>query len=175
MIIFFQTQPSTEHPHGLPDRDLRLFTHPGQAGNFNFHGYPWLIHRLAYRRHNDDNMHVRGYRKRATSTRRWSWRSTTISIASAWRWTSSTVCQGCRGVGGHAKEKFLNHKLMPQLRARVRHRQTGCGGMGLGDIKSRKSIKMGEARQILPEPCRGDEQFLVGGDGIGEQFRNRRC
>jgi len=61
-------QPQSEHPHGLPDADFdALFTH-GAPVVFAFHGYPWLIHRLTYRRHNHDNMHVRGYKEEGTTT-----------------------------------------------------------------------------------------------------------
>jgi xylulose-5-phosphate/fructose-6-phosphate phosphoketolase len=61
-------QPQTEHPHGLGDEDFnRLFT-TDRPVIFAFHGYPTLIHRLTYRRHNHDNFHVRGYREEGTTT-----------------------------------------------------------------------------------------------------------
>ena len=61
--LFALTQPS-EHPHGLSDRDFDgLFT-TDRPVIFNFHGYPWLIHRLTYRRTNHANLHVRGYKER---------------------------------------------------------------------------------------------------------------
>jgi xylulose-5-phosphate/fructose-6-phosphate phosphoketolase len=61
--LFALTQPS-EHPHGLSDRDFDgLFTNDRPV-IFNFHGYPWLIHRLTYRRTNHANFHVRGYKER---------------------------------------------------------------------------------------------------------------
>ena len=60
-------QPPSEHPHGLPDKDFdALFTADKQI-IFNYHGYPWLIHRLAYRRKNQ-NLHVRGYKEEGTTT-----------------------------------------------------------------------------------------------------------
>jgi xylulose-5-phosphate/fructose-6-phosphate phosphoketolase len=64
VIDLFKLQPSSEHPHGLSDRDFdSLFTRDKPI-IFNFHGYPWLIHRLTYRRHNHGNLHVRGYKEK---------------------------------------------------------------------------------------------------------------
>jgi len=61
-------QPATEHPHGFADEDFdRIFT-TDKPVIFAYHGYPWLIHRLAYRRKNHDNMHVRGYKEEGTTT-----------------------------------------------------------------------------------------------------------
>ena len=64
VIDLFKLQPSTEHPHGLSDHDFDSLFTVDKPIIFNFHGYPWLIHRLAYRRKNHDNMHVRGYKER---------------------------------------------------------------------------------------------------------------
>jgi xylulose-5-phosphate/fructose-6-phosphate phosphoketolase len=64
VVDLFRLQPSSEHPHGLSDADFdSLFTRDKPI-IFNFHGYPWLIHKLAYRRTNHENMHVRGYKER---------------------------------------------------------------------------------------------------------------
>jgi xylulose-5-phosphate/fructose-6-phosphate phosphoketolase len=61
-------QPPEEHPHGLSDVDFDgLFT-TSKPVVFAFHGYPWLIHRLTYRRHNHDNFHVRGYKEEGSTT-----------------------------------------------------------------------------------------------------------
>jgi xylulose-5-phosphate/fructose-6-phosphate phosphoketolase len=61
-------QPPTEHPHGLTDADFdSLFTR-NKPIIFAFHGYPWLIHRLTYRRTNHGNLHVRGYKEEGTTT-----------------------------------------------------------------------------------------------------------
>jgi len=64
VVDLFKLQPSTEHPHGLTDRDFDSLFTVDKPIIFNFHGYPWLIHRLAYRRTNHRNMHVRGYKER---------------------------------------------------------------------------------------------------------------
>ena len=64
VVDLFKLQPSTEHPHGLTDRDFDSLFTVDKPIIFNFHGYPWLVHRLAYRRTNHSNMHVRGYKEK---------------------------------------------------------------------------------------------------------------
>jgi xylulose-5-phosphate/fructose-6-phosphate phosphoketolase len=61
-------QPHTEHPHGLRDKDFDLLFTKDKPIIFAFHGYPWLIHRLTYRRNNHGNLHVRGYKEEGTTT-----------------------------------------------------------------------------------------------------------
>jgi xylulose-5-phosphate/fructose-6-phosphate phosphoketolase len=64
VVDLFKLQPDTQHPHGLSDRDFdSLFTRDKPI-IFNFHAYPWLIHKLAYKRTNHANMHVRGYKEK---------------------------------------------------------------------------------------------------------------
>jgi xylulose-5-phosphate/fructose-6-phosphate phosphoketolase len=63
VVDLFKLQPSSEHPHGLSDRDFDSLFTTDTPTIFNFHGYPWLIHKLAYRRANHDNLHVRGYKE----------------------------------------------------------------------------------------------------------------
>jgi xylulose-5-phosphate/fructose-6-phosphate phosphoketolase len=64
VVDLYKLVPQTEHPHGLSDRDFDgLFT-KDKPIIFNFHGYPWLIHRLTYRRNNHKNLHVRGYKEK---------------------------------------------------------------------------------------------------------------
>jgi xylulose-5-phosphate/fructose-6-phosphate phosphoketolase len=68
VLDLMKLQPPSEHPHGLSDRDFdALFTREKPI-IFAFHGYPWLIHRLTYRRTNHDNLHVRGYKEEGTIT-----------------------------------------------------------------------------------------------------------
>ena len=68
VVDLMRLEPATEHPHGLPDKDFdELFT-TDKPIVFAFHGYPWLIHRLTYRRTNHDNLHVRGYKEEGTTT-----------------------------------------------------------------------------------------------------------
>src|SRR5436305_9040567 len=61
-------QPKTEHPHGLSDREFDVLFTRDKPIIFAFHGYPWLIHRLTYRRTNHKNLHVRGYKEEGTTT-----------------------------------------------------------------------------------------------------------
>ena len=68
VIDLMVLQPKSEHPHGLSDKAFNdLFT-TSKPIVFAFHGYPWLIHRLTYRRHNHQNLHVRGYKEEGTTT-----------------------------------------------------------------------------------------------------------
>ena len=68
VLDLMRLQPTSEHPHGLPDRDFDLLFTADRPIIFNFHGYPWLVHRLAYRRTNHGNMHVRGYKEEGSTT-----------------------------------------------------------------------------------------------------------
>jgi xylulose-5-phosphate/fructose-6-phosphate phosphoketolase len=61
-------QPETEHPHGLSDKDFDTLFTTDKPIIFAYHGYPWLIHRLTYRRTNHENLHVRGYKEEGTTT-----------------------------------------------------------------------------------------------------------
>jgi xylulose-5-phosphate/fructose-6-phosphate phosphoketolase len=64
VVDLFKLTPSSEHPHGLADRDFDSLFTVDRPIIFNFHGYPWLIHRLTYRRTNHKNLHVRGYKEK---------------------------------------------------------------------------------------------------------------
>ncbi len=64
VVDLFRLEPDTEHPHGLSDREFDALFTPNRPVIFNFHAYPWLIHRLTYRRTNHDNIHVRGYKEK---------------------------------------------------------------------------------------------------------------
>jgi xylulose-5-phosphate/fructose-6-phosphate phosphoketolase len=68
VVDLMTLQPCTEHPHGLSDRDFDSLFTTDKPVVFAFHGYPWLIHRLTYRRTNHDNFHVRGYKEEGTTT-----------------------------------------------------------------------------------------------------------
>jgi xylulose-5-phosphate/fructose-6-phosphate phosphoketolase len=68
VVDLMRLQDPTEHPHGLSDREYDLLFPPDSPVIFAFHGYPWLIHRLTYRRHNHHVLHVRGYKEEGTTT-----------------------------------------------------------------------------------------------------------
>ncbi|MGA7461539.1 MAG: phosphoketolase family protein [Candidatus Korobacteraceae bacterium] len=111
VVDLFKLQPRTEHPHGLSDRDFdSLFTNDKPV-IFNFHGYPWLIHRLCYRRHNHDNMHVRGYKERGNI-------NTPLELAINNNTDRFSLAMDVidrvphlQKIGGHAKERFLNLQI----------------------------------------------------------------
>jgi xylulose-5-phosphate/fructose-6-phosphate phosphoketolase len=68
VVDLMKLQPETEHPHGLNDKDFDSIFTADKPIIFAFHGYPWLIHRLTYRRTNHKNLHVRGYKEEGTTT-----------------------------------------------------------------------------------------------------------
>ena len=68
VVDLMRLQPACEHPHGLPDAEFDAIFTPDKPVIFAYHGYPWLIHRLTYRRTNHRNIHVRGYREEGTTT-----------------------------------------------------------------------------------------------------------
>ncbi|MBI4636516.1 MAG: phosphoketolase, partial [Candidatus Rokubacteria bacterium] len=68
VVDLMKLQPQSEHPHGLSDKDFDALFTKDKPIVFAFHGYPWLIHRLTYRRTNHKNLHVRGYKEEGTTT-----------------------------------------------------------------------------------------------------------
>ncbi|MBK9166201.1 MAG: phosphoketolase family protein [Bryobacterales bacterium] len=68
VVDLMTLQPATEHPHGLSDKDFDTIFTTNKPVIFAYHGYPWLIHRLTYRRTNHPNLHVRGYKEEGTTT-----------------------------------------------------------------------------------------------------------
>jgi xylulose-5-phosphate/fructose-6-phosphate phosphoketolase len=111
VVDLFRLEPATEHPHSLSDRDFDgLFT-KDKPVIFNFHGYPWLIHRLAYRRTNHHNFHVRGYREKGNI-------NTPLELAILNQTDRFTLAidvidrvPKLQSLGAHAKERFRNQQL----------------------------------------------------------------
>ena len=68
VVDLMTLQPNTEHPHGISDKDFDTLFTPNKPVVFAYHGYPYLIHRLTYRRTNHDNIHVRGFKEEGTTT-----------------------------------------------------------------------------------------------------------
>ena len=111
VVDLFKLQPNTEHPHGLPDRDFDSLFTVDKPIIFNFHGYPWLIHRLAYRRKNHDGMHVRGYKEKGNI-------NTPMELAIENEIDRYSLARDVidrvprlQRVGAHAKEKFRNLQI----------------------------------------------------------------
>jgi xylulose-5-phosphate/fructose-6-phosphate phosphoketolase len=68
IVDLMKLQPQSEHPHGLSDKDFDVLFTKDKPIIFAYHGYPWLIHRLTYRRTNHNNLHVRGYKEEGTTS-----------------------------------------------------------------------------------------------------------
>jgi len=68
IVNLMTLQPQSEHPHGISDKDFDVLFTTNKPVIFAFHGYPWLIHRLCYRRNNHQHLHVRGYKENGTTT-----------------------------------------------------------------------------------------------------------
>jgi xylulose-5-phosphate/fructose-6-phosphate phosphoketolase len=111
VVDLFKLQPTSEHPHGLSDRDFDSLFTVDKPVIFNFHGYPQLIHRLAYRRTNHHNIHVRGYKEQGNI-------NTPLELAidnnvDRFSLAMDVVDRVPRlqKIGGHAKERFLNQQI----------------------------------------------------------------
>jgi xylulose-5-phosphate/fructose-6-phosphate phosphoketolase len=111
VVDLFKIMPSSEHPHGLPDRDFDSLFTADKPVIFNFHGYPWLIHRLAYRRTNHENFHVRGYKEKGSI-------NTPMELAIENEIDRFSLAIDAinrvpklQRIGGHAKEKFRNLQI----------------------------------------------------------------
>ncbi len=84
-VLLVFDQPAEEHPHGLSNKEFDVLFTKDKPIIFAFHGYPWLIHRLTYRRTNHQNLHVRGgTRRKGRRRRRSTWWCGTTSTASIW-------------------------------------------------------------------------------------------
>jgi xylulose-5-phosphate/fructose-6-phosphate phosphoketolase len=111
VVDLFRLTPSSEHPHGLSDRDFDSLFTTDKPVIFNFHGYPWLIHRLCYRRTNHKNMHVRGYKEKGNI-------NTPLDLAIQNQIDRFTIAMdvidripAIRVAGAHAKEKLRNMQI----------------------------------------------------------------
>lgn len=111
VVDLFKVQSDREHPHGLSDRDFDSLFTVDKPIIFNFHGYPWLIHRLTYSRTNHKNMHVRGYKERGNI-------NTPMELAIDNQIDRYTLAidvidrvPKLKAIGAHAKEKFTNKQI----------------------------------------------------------------
>jgi xylulose-5-phosphate/fructose-6-phosphate phosphoketolase len=128
VVDLMTLQPQSEHPHGLPDRDFDAIFTADKPIVFAFHGYPWLIHRLTYRRTNHDNLHVRGYKEEGTTTTPFD--MTVLNDLDRFHLAGDVIDRvpRLRGVAGHEKQllrnRLIEHKLyiskygddMPEIR-----------------------------------------------------------
>ena len=111
VVDLFKLQPTSEHPHGLSDHDFDSLFTVDKPVMFNFHGYPQLIHRLAYRRTNHANIHVRGYKEKGSI-------NTPLELAIDNNIDRFSLAMDVidrvprlQRIGGHAKEHFLNQQI----------------------------------------------------------------
>ncbi len=111
VVDLFRLVPHTEHPHGLSDRDFDSLFTQDKPIIFNFHAYPWLIHRLAYRRTNHKNLHVRGYKEKGNI-------NTPLELAIQNQIDRFSIAidvidrvPRLRSAGSHAKERFKNEQI----------------------------------------------------------------
>jgi len=118
IVDLMTIQPSTEHPHGLSDREFDSIFTTDKPVIFAYHGYPWLIHRLTYRRTNHDNFHVRGYKEEGTTTTPFD--MTVLNDLDRFHLAGDVVDRVSRlqRIGAHFKQ-FLRDKL-------VEHKQYIC-------------------------------------------------
>jgi len=111
VVDLFRLEPDTEHPHGMSDRDFDSIFTVDKPIIFNFHAYPWLIHRLAYRRTNHANLHVRGYKEKGNI-------NTPLELAIQNQVDRFSIAIDAidrvprlRVAGAHAKEYFRNQQI----------------------------------------------------------------
>jgi xylulose-5-phosphate/fructose-6-phosphate phosphoketolase len=111
VVDLFKLQPVQDHPHGLSDHDFDSLFTTDKPVIFNFHGYPWLIHRLAYRRKNHEGFHVRGYKEKGNI-------NTPMELAISNEIDRFSLAIDAidrvpklQKIGGHAKEKFRNLQI----------------------------------------------------------------
>jgi xylulose-5-phosphate/fructose-6-phosphate phosphoketolase len=118
VVDLMTIQPSTEHPHGLSDGEFDSIFTTDKPVIFAYHGYPWLIHRLTYRRTNHDNFHVRGYKEEGTTTTPFD--MTVLNDLDRFHLAGDVVDRvpPLQRVGAHFKQ-FLRNKL-------VEHRHYIC-------------------------------------------------
>jgi xylulose-5-phosphate/fructose-6-phosphate phosphoketolase len=117
VVDLYRLMPSTEHPHGLSDRDFDSLFTTDKPIIFNFHGYPALIHRLTYRRTNHRNLHVRGYREKGNI-------NTPLDLAIQNQIDRFSLAidaidrvPSLQRIGAHAKERFRNMQIECQAYA----------------------------------------------------------
>jgi xylulose-5-phosphate/fructose-6-phosphate phosphoketolase len=114
VVDLMTLQPASEHPHGLSDKDFDSLFTTDKPVIFAFHGYPWLIHRLTYRRTNHRNIHVRGYKEEGTTTTPFD--MVVLNDLDRFHLAMDVIerVPGLAGIGAHAKQqmrdKLLEHE-----------------------------------------------------------------
>jgi xylulose-5-phosphate/fructose-6-phosphate phosphoketolase len=111
VVDLFRLQPDDDHPHGLSDRDFDSLFTADKPVIFNFHAYPWMIHRLTYRRRNHENLHVRGYKEKGSI-------DTPLELAIRNQIDRFTIAMDVidrvsrlQTIGAHARERLKNRQI----------------------------------------------------------------
>jgi xylulose-5-phosphate/fructose-6-phosphate phosphoketolase len=128
VVDLMTLQPATEHPHGLSDWEFDSIFTPDRPVIFAFHGYPWLIHRLIYRRSASDRFHVRGYKEEGTTTTPFD--MTVLNDLDRFHLAGDVIDRvpRVRGVAGHVKQ-FLRDRLVEH------HQYVRTHGEDLPDVR----------------------------------------
>ncbi len=111
VVDLFKLEPNTEHPHGLSDKDFDSLFTTNKPVIFNFHGYPWLIHRLAYRRTNHKNLHVRGYKEKGNINTPMELAINNETDRFSLAIDAIDRVPNLQPIGAHAKEKFRERQI----------------------------------------------------------------
>ena len=111
VVDLYKMQPRSEHPHGLTDKEFDSLFTTDKPVIFNFHGYPWLIHRLSYKRTNHDNIHVRGYKEKGSINTPFE-----LAIQNEVDRFSLAIdmidrIPKIQQIGAHVREKFINARI----------------------------------------------------------------
>jgi xylulose-5-phosphate/fructose-6-phosphate phosphoketolase len=111
VVDLMRLQPAEEHPHGLTDRDFDSIFTRDRPVIFAYHGYPWLIHRLTYRRANHGNLHVRGYKEEGTTTT--PFEMVVRNDLDRFHLAIDVIDRvpGLAGIGAHAKQAFRDRLI----------------------------------------------------------------
>jgi xylulose-5-phosphate/fructose-6-phosphate phosphoketolase len=110
VVDLFKLEPNTEHSHGLTDRDFDSLFTTDRPIVFNFHGYPWLIHRLTYRRKNQ-SLHVRGYKEKGNINTPMELAINNETDRFSLAIDAIDRVPRLQRIGGHVKEKFRNRQI----------------------------------------------------------------
>ena len=124
-------QPEAEHPHGLPDTEFNSLFTTDRPVVFAYHGYPWLIHRLTYRRAGHSNLHVRGYKEEGTTTTPFD--MVMLNDLDRFHLVMDVVDRvpGLAASAGHLRQEMIDRRLGPRMRAGARRRRSRDPRLGL--------------------------------------------
>ena len=120
VVDLMRLQPETEHPHGLSDAEFDTLFTTDKPVIFAYHGYPWLIHRLTYRRHGHHNLHVRGYKEEGTTTTPFD--MVMLNDLDRFHLVIDVIDRvpGLASSAGHLRQQMVDKRMLPRLHPRTR-------------------------------------------------------